>query len=228
MLFPQAQVRAAITADECPYCAGKRIVKSGLRKNKRGVIQLYACKACNRKFTPLITKHKSYPLRVILSAVTLYNRMYTPEKVASAVSEKYGIAISPRNVQHWTKDFAAYLPFLRMRDFIEQKFDRRDVIEEARMLHGQIYDFKYHRAKTQLLLEIDFKHRQFYPLQKFLDLVVGECPHQVFQREGGQRSSDFSGSFNMDGVKVTRREIWQARMRVWCCRLFLITCCVIK
>lgn len=206
MLFPQTERKAAITAEECPYCEGKKIAKSGVRKNKRGETQLYLCKNCGKKFTPLLTKHRTYPLRVILSAITLYNRMHTFEKVAEAISEKYGIAISARNVRNWVADFAEYTPYLRMRDFVEQKFDRREVIEETRMMHERIYDFKYHRAKTQLILDEDFKNAKFRPVQRFLDLVAGECPHQLFQNKDGQRASEHKGKFNMDGVRIVRRD----------------------
>lgn len=211
LLFPQAEMKAAITADECPYCRGRQIVKSGLRQNKRGQTQLYVCKTCAKKFTPLLTRHKTYPLRVILSAITYYNRLHTFDEVAAAVSARYGLAVSPRTVRHWITDFAAYTPYLRMRDFVAAKFDRRDVIEEARLFHGQIYDFKYHPAKTQLILDEDFKHRQFTPLQQFLDLVVGECPHQLFQDEEGQRASECKNFFNLDGVKIVRRENMASR-----------------
>lgn len=206
LLFPQAEMKAAITAAACPYCHSRQIVKSGLRQNKWGQTQLYLCKDCAKKFTPLLTKHKTYPLRVVLSAVTLYNRLHTFDEAAAAVSAKYGLAISPRTVQSWVTDFAAYTPYRRLRDFVAAKFDRRDVIEEARLFHGQIYDFKYHRAKTQLLLEEDFKNRRFAPLQQFLDLVVGECPHQLFQDKAGQRASECKNIFDLNGVKIVRRE----------------------
>lgn len=195
------EIKMMLTADLCPYCKSKDIVKSGKRKNKYGEIQLYLCGKCEKRFTPLLIKHKTFPLRLILSAVTLYNHLYTFEDSARLVSEKYGIKISGQNVRNWIKDFKDYLPFLRMREFIEKKFKRKDMIESVHMMHGQIYDFKYHRAKMHLLLEEDFKHFNFKSLREFLDLVSAECPHQVF-RESKLRASEFKDVFNLDQVRI--------------------------
>jgi len=78
------------------------------------------------------------------------------------------------------------------------------------MFHGQIYDFKYHRAKTDCILEDTFRHYKFQPLQEFLELVVAECPHSVF-KETERRASDYKGIFNLDNVKITPRNNFAVR-----------------
>ena len=72
------------------------------------------------------------------------------------------------------------------------------------MFHGQIYDFKYHRAKTDCILEDTFRHYKFAPLREFLELVTAECPHSVF-KETERRVSEYKGVFNLDRVKITPR-----------------------
>jgi DNA-directed RNA polymerase subunit RPC12/RpoP len=59
----------------CPYCEGTRITKNGTRAKKHGKIQLYACAFCGRTFTPLATKHRTYPLRIIVETLSRYNRL---------------------------------------------------------------------------------------------------------------------------------------------------------
>jgi len=188
----------------CPYCNGREIIKKGQRVKKYGDIQLYYCKNCDKKFTPGASKHKTFPLRLIIDAVTLYNRLYSLEDSARLVSEKYGISVSRQVLRKWLEDYREYLPFLRMREFAEKKYDRTKMLEEMRLFHGQIYDFKYHRAKTSMLLEDSFRHFRFRPLEEFLELVIAECPHQVF-KESQKRASEYKDAFNLDVVKIVRK-----------------------
>ncbi len=104
-------------------------------------------------------------------------------------------------MRNWIEDFKDYLPFLRMRAFAEGKFQPKEMIERVHMFHGQIYDYQYHRAKLQLILEEDFKNHQFTPIQEFLDLVSAECPHQIF-KESRLRASEIRDIFNMDQTRI--------------------------
>jgi hypothetical protein len=79
---PPAQIKS-VTA--CPYCASSDILKKRKRRKKYEVVQLYRCKRCRRRFTPLVSKHRTYPLKVILGALTLYNRFYSLEDVAAVI-----------------------------------------------------------------------------------------------------------------------------------------------
>lgn len=188
----------------CPFCSGVKIVKRGLRQKKLEKIQLYYCKKCQKKFTPQITKGKTYPLKIILDAISFYNRLYSFEEAAKKASEKYGLAVSKENVYRWTNEFAEYLPFRRMRPFVEKNYQPRQIIDQTKLFHGQIYDFKYHRAKTNLILNEEFRHYKLRPLQEFLEIVVAECPHQVFIKSK-LRASDYKAVFNLDKVKITQK-----------------------
>ena len=141
---------------------------------------------------------------MILDCITLHNRFNSLEDSAKLVGEKYGLVVSAQNIKNWLTDFAEYLPFLRMRDFIEKNSNKKDALVESRMFHGQIYEFKYHRAKTELILNEDFKNHKFRPLQDFLELVIAECPHAIFQTSQ-KRASDFKSIFNLDEVKITAK-----------------------
>jgi transposase-like protein len=200
-----ASLHTAKPTEACPYCGGKRIIRKGVRKNKYGDVQLYYCHFCKKKFTPLVTKHKSFPLRVILDALTFYNRLYTLEEAAAAVTEKYGLGVSRQNVRNWLEGFADYLPFLRLRSEVAQRFEKRPLLLETRLYHGLVYDFKYHRAKTDLILERSVAAGEtFRPLQRFLEHVPRHCPHALF-REDRPRASTYKGGFHFDGAMVTPR-----------------------
>ncbi|MFH1504681.1 MAG: PD-(D/E)XK nuclease family protein [Candidatus Omnitrophota bacterium] len=202
MLFNKQNLSEEKKIERCIYCQGTDFIKKGLRKKKYEDVQVYYCNNCQRKFTAGITKHKTFPFRLILDSITLYNRMNSLEQAALKVSEKYGIKTSIQNISNWLKDFEKYLPFLRMRGFISEKYDKRECLVESKLFHGQIYDFKYHRAKTDLILNEDFKNRKFKPLQDFLELVVAECPHQIF-KQSSKRASEYKDIFSLNQVKIT-------------------------
>lgn len=145
---------------ECPYCHGKDFVKSGFREKKFEKIQIYLCRNCDKKFTPLMSKNKSYPLRVILETVTFYNKFNTLEEISKAIHDKYNLTLNKQTILNWLDYYKEYLPFLRMREFIERKYERNEIIAETQMFHGQIYSFKYHRAKLESILD-----ESFYPVK---------------------------------------------------------------
>jgi len=200
-----ANLHTAKPVDTCPYCGGKRVIRKGVRRNKYGNVQLFYCHHCKKKFTPLVTKHKSFPLRVILDALSLYNRLHSLEEAAAAVTWKYGINVSRQNVRNWLEGFADYLPFLRLRPETVRRFDRHTLLLETRLYHGLVYDFKYHRAKTDLILERSASGEKFRPLQAFLEAVPRQCPHALFRQER-LRASTYKGGFDLDGVRVTPHE----------------------
>jgi ATP-dependent exoDNAse (exonuclease V) beta subunit len=202
MLLDKQDIAENREAVKCPYCNGTNIIKKGQREKKLENVQLYYCNNCEKKFTEGITKNKTFPLRIILDSITFYNRINTLEETAKNVSGKYGIAINKKNISNWLKEFEKYLSFLRMRKFIEKKFDKKDILVESQLFQGQIYSFKYHRAKTDLILNEEFRHYKFKKLQEFLELVVAECPHQIF-KESQKRASEYKGIFNLDQVKIT-------------------------
>lgn len=201
MLFDKQKPEENKTLETCPYCQGKDIVKRGRREKKLETVNLYFCKKCQKKFTPAISKNKTFPLRIILDAITLYNRLNTLEESAKITGEKYGLKISAQNVKNWISGYSEYLSFLRMREFVEKKYEPKDILIESRLFHGQIYNFKYHRAKLDILFQEDFKHYKFGPLRDFLELVSAECPHQIF-KESQKRASEYKNVFDLSEARV--------------------------
>jgi transposase-like protein len=63
----------------CPHCGSTNLARKGSRKKKFETAQRWRCTSCGRGFTPAPPelRAKTYPLRVILDGVTLYNLGYT-------------------------------------------------------------------------------------------------------------------------------------------------------
>ncbi len=186
--------------ENCPYCSGK-IVKRGIRKKKYESIQRYYCENCNKSLTATITKNKTYPLKIIIDSITLYNKLNPIENIPEIIKEKYGISITSRTVFDWVKEYEKYTPFIRMREFASKHYNQKELIEESKLFHQQIYNFKYHKAKLGLILNEEFKNHRFKPLQEFLELAITECPHQIF-KDSNKRASDYKNVFNLDQVKI--------------------------
>ena len=173
---------------------------------------IYYCKNCRKKLTPVITKHKTYPLRVIIDCLSLYNKLNTFEEVISKIKDMHNFKISLRTSKSWVKEYSNYFPFLRMREFASKKYSgdlKKDLIEEGKLFHQQIYNFKFHRAKLDYIFSEEFWSRKFKPLKEFLELVIAECPHQIF--EDSKRSSEFKDKdgkmvFNMNEVKIVSKD----------------------
>ena len=60
--------------DTCPHCGGRNLTRRGTRKKKLEIVQLWRCASCKRVFTlgPTALRNKTYPLRMILSALSDY------------------------------------------------------------------------------------------------------------------------------------------------------------
>lgn len=190
----------------CPYCRSSEIIKKGTRKKKYETVQLYLCRRCERRFTPLISKHRTYPLKVILDSLTLYNRFHSLEETAKLVSGTYGMNVGAQTIANWLHDFREYLPILRLRDAILAKYDRRKIFIETRLLHGQVYDYKCHSAKLDLLIH---QYRSHWPFRSLLKLLLETiprlCPHKLFREAAikQKRSSQHKDLFNLDEVRIT-------------------------
>jgi transposase-like protein len=207
---PPRHVHAHRAPKACPHCGNKKITRKGKRRNKYGDIQLFYCRACKKKFTPLLSKNRTFPLRVILDALTIYNTsLCTIEQAAAAASRKHGIAVSRQNVANWLRDYREHFPFLRLRPAALRRVAGSDgeLIVRARFLHRQIYEFQYHRAKTKLILGASSPgadRHAFAPLRDFLEDVPRSCPHGLFT-QANPRASAQKGRFDPDAVTITHR-----------------------
>src|ERR1700674_1375450 len=92
--------RVPLTAkqpDACPYCGSRNLTRRGTREKKLEIIQLWRCKSCKRTFTPgpAALHNKTYPLRMILSALTDYDLGYSLEQTAARLKKKTNRTVSP-------------------------------------------------------------------------------------------------------------------------------------
>ncbi len=192
---------------KCPYCEGNDFIKSGVRVKKLEKIQVFYCNHCQKKFTPFLSKGKKYPISLILEALVCYNKFLEPKEIAQQIKERYGFNTAPQTVSNWIEEYESIIPFKRMREYLflkKEKMNLREMVAESRLFHQQIYDFKYHRWKTDLVIEQDFRNYKQRKIKDFLELVIAECPHQAF-RESCLRASEFKKVFDLDQVRIVEK-----------------------
>jgi len=198
--WPEKREGRAI--EGCPYCSGKDIVKRGLRKKKYEVAQLYWCNKCRRTFTAQKVKGKTYPLRVILEGLCLYNVGYSLEESCRRLREQFGLDVKLSTLADLIKEFAPICRYSRLRPYGLKLYSPPQTIQTVHLFHRQVYDFSVHRSKLALILQ-ERSHARFGNLREFLEAIQAECPHQFFQE--GVRASDMKVNFNIQNVRLMQK-----------------------
>jgi transposase-like protein len=194
----------------CPHCGSHAITRKGVRKKKLEIVQLWRCGSCKRTFTPgpAALRNKTYPIRVVLQALTLYNLGYSLTETAKRLKSKTGRAISPTTIAMWIGAHKDHTTFRRLRAEAKTIYPPAQTIRSIKLYHRQIYSFAYHHSKLALLYR-NAQHRRFTPLAEFLQSIPTACPHDLFRRDDDPkaRASQARPSFaDIHNVIVTRKK----------------------
>jgi len=98
-------VLGPITVDECAYCGSQNIKKSGIRHNKSGDVQRFACGDCNRVFSKdLGFKGMRHDPQVITTAIQLY---FSGESLRNTQRSLLftRVEVSHQTVANWIKKY---------------------------------------------------------------------------------------------------------------------------
>ena len=194
----------------CGYCQSANTVKRGLRYNKLERVQLYLCCSCLKTFTPRIIKGKQYPAEAIIGGLNYYNLGFSLGKSCRIVKEKMGFEIQPSSLANWVEEYKDLCRYHRYRPYAVKMFSPTNTIITATLAHRQLYRYRFHRAKANLIIREDIKHARFGPLIEYLSLVPSECPHQLF--EEGLRASEAPLKFSKEGMIVRSKTNYANRL----------------
>lgn len=183
-------------AGECAYCQSRNFIRRGVRKNKFQTVQLYECKnpECGRTFTAQDVKGKHFPLNLIIEGISYYNLGFNLAETCSIIKQKFQVNPGPSTLSQWLDEYKALCRYERLRPYAIKMFRPQDMVEVVTMAHRQLYRFRYHRAKTRLMLEQEFRNLRLRPLKDFLDNISSVTPHQCFQE--GVRMSEIRSRFD--------------------------------
>lgn len=195
---------------ECPHCGSHAVSRKGVRKKKLEIVQLWHCASCKRKFTPgpAALRNKTYPIRTVLKALTLYNLGYSLPETAKRLKPKSGRAVSPSTIATWIDAHPQETTFRRLRAEASTMYPPEQTIRSIKLYHRQIYAYAYHRSKLALLRR-DPEHQRFEALASFLENIPSTCPHELFRREDDPkaRASQARPAFaNSDRIIINRKE----------------------
>lgn len=185
-----------VELEKCIYCGSFNTIKLGFKRNKFECLQRWKCKDCGRVFTKKKLKHKSYPPKVILSAVSFYNSGYTLKQTTERINRRYSLTVSTQTVHSWVKGYGDVCSFGRLRKKALKIFPAGQMVLKQRLQHSQQYEFQLHKAKLELLRG-ELPERKFLALKFYLERVPSkQFPHHIFRvsdPELEQRASQLKG-----------------------------------
>lgn len=156
------------TPIECPYCQSKNTKREGKRKGKHETVQKYFCKNCSKNFTSKALKHKTYPAKIILNAISCYNLGHSQSNVSKITSSKFKLKVPQRTISQWLNEYKSICTFSRLRKQALKIYSQKTIIRSQALSHIQPYTFKCHKAKLDILTS---ENNQFSPLKDYLNKI---------------------------------------------------------
>jgi len=164
----------------CPKCDKENdVIKYGKRKTKKGNIQKYFCKSCRRHFNKSSSHKTSYPEKVILHALELYNRGYPVKKAKKKVGKTYRLSPPTSTIYNWIHRYRDTLTFLKLRKKFE--LDPKNLTTTHTYNHQQVYPFTYHDLKLHL------SAKDLPQIRRYISWVERSLPNKIFMK--GPRAS---------------------------------------
>src|SRR3989338_4378596 len=134
----------------CIYCGSSNIKKIGKRKNKSQSLQRHQCKSCNKTFILSSIKNKSYPIKIILNVISLYNKGYPQSQVSKFISQNFKIKAPQKTISNWINEYNSICTFARIRKQAIKPHKPEEIIFSQKLQHSQIYKYQLHKAKLEL------------------------------------------------------------------------------
>ena len=190
----------------CPECGCKNTAKKGKRKNRLRMLQVYRCTECLHRFTAEAGKNKTYPLRTILEAVSIFNLGNSITETQQILRQRAHRLVPERTISSWLTEYRPLTTYARLRAAGQKLTPPENIIRSRTFEHRQVYRFQWHMAKLELLT----RDEQFdlAGLRSYLSSIEHRFPHHLFQSTE-HRSSKFPTEFH---PPITRKENHATRM----------------
>lgn len=174
----------------CPNCSSSElIIKSGTRKVRDENVQVYFCKSCSKRFSDRKLSRTSYPPKLILSAITYYNKGHTLDQTARTMRRLYKTKIPLTTLGNWIRRHQDELTFTKLRK--KYDLDPNRTIKTRKLFHPQPYLFKVHTLK------LNIKGKQFPQLKRYINYMLENPMDHIFQSKKILRVSELANTINL-------------------------------
>src|SRR2546422_5340761 len=154
----------------CPQCRSTYTVKKGKRRNRLQTVPLYLCNECTHRFSGTPGKHKTYPLKIILEAISAYNLGHSLTDTQRILRQRAHLDVPERTIRSWLGDHRPLITYSRLRTAGKKLFDATSILRSFTFHHQQVYRFQIHQAKLELLLPTP-AHQHLRPVKQYLGSV---------------------------------------------------------
>jgi hypothetical protein len=183
------------------------VIKKGKRRNRLRILQLFYCRECEHKFTGDPGRNRTYPLKLILEAISTYNLGYSITEVQRILRQRTRLDISEGTLRSWLNAYKTFTTYARLRAVGQKLFTPQALILSRTLHHKQVYRFQVHQAKLKLLFEAP-QHRHLATVATYLESVGPRFPHDLFA-ESNHRSSSFAAEL---APPISRKENYATRL----------------
>ena len=187
----------------CKSCSSNNIIKKGLRKKKLQSIQRYLCKDCSAIFTLQQIKNKTYPIELILKAVSTYNLGCSLKQTQENLEIKQKTKVPISTISSWINEYKHICTFSRLRLQAIKLYNPKSIIFKQTLHHLQPYTFQYHKAKLNISLK---ENPQFSKLREYIEKINSkEFPHHIFtyNKEENQNNGQRASQIKFHHLKIT-------------------------
>jgi hypothetical protein len=173
----------------CPKCHCSSTTRRGKRRNRLRTLQLFPCPECLHRFTGEPGKNRTYPLKLILDAVSTFNLGYSITDTRSILRRRFHVDVPDRTINSWLTVYRSVATYARLRAAGKKLLNPRSIIVSRLFEHRQVHRFQVHSAKLELSLQSP-SHHHLSPLRGYLTAVQRDFPNHLFQNTA-ERSSTF-------------------------------------
>jgi transposase-like protein len=108
--------------ERCAHCGSTAITRKGTRRKKIEIVQLWRCASCKRVFTPTpaALRNKTYPLRIVLDAITQYDLGYSLDETAEKVRARSAHRVARSTIATWLAEHRSLTTYARLRSVVRQ------------------------------------------------------------------------------------------------------------
>jgi PD-(D/E)XK nuclease superfamily len=186
----------------CPECHCPNTIRKGKRRNRMRSLQVYQCCECLHRFTlGDASKHKSYPLKAILDTISTFNSGHSLSETQAIIRRRFHLNIPERTMSSWIAEHRALATYARLRSNAKANFDPKELVRSYTLEHRQVYVFRAHQAKLDILND-PAQIPSFVGLKAYFDTFGPAFPHHLFT-DTVHRSSKFPTELH---PTVTRKE----------------------